>query len=236
MEKFREYNGLSGLRASKLMIKETKKYIPENGRIGDLVKSFTEISCDLLSDDIWLFVQYVISSNESTENKKHAGVEMKVAKDCSISNLLQVLEKLAMNFWTYINSSNPRHYYLLKSMTSKVVKMPEAESEMILEDAPGEIIDDSLNDDKVETHLSFETALVVHVEVSTLDAELASNSREALKRLSELNLQNSESPKPKLVDLLTGESRSLADSSGFAKYARTRRSCLVIHRRVLLQR
>lgn len=224
MEKFREYNGLSGLRATKLMVKETKKLIPEHGRIGDFIKSFDTLTCDLHSDDIWLFVQYIISTNEILEDKKYAGVELKVAKDCPISCLLLVLEKLAMNFWSYSNSSNPKYFYLLKNITSKVVRIPEAGADINLEDVQGEIIDDSLSNKKVETHFSFETALVVQVEVSTLDSEIMSNPKEALKKLNDLASLNADSPQPKPSDLLANNLIVAPDRGSFSKYICSKRT------------
>jgi len=227
MEKFREYNGLSGLSAKKLMVKETKKSIPENGRIGDFIKSFDTLTCDLHSDDIWLFVQYIISSNDALEDKKYAEVELKVAKNCSISYLLLVLEKLAMNFWSYINSSNPKYFYLLKNITSRVVRIPEAGTGTNLEDVPGEIIDDSLSNERVETHFSFETALVVQVEVSTLDSEIMANPKEALKKLNDLGSSTADLSQPRQSDLLVTDSTIVFDRTSFSKYISSRSIPLV---------
>jgi len=117
MEKFREYNGLSGLRAAELTIKGTKKLLPENGRIADYIKNCDELVCDLLSDESWLFVKYELSCGGI---HKQAAVELKVAKDCSIGYLCLVIEKLALNLWSYLNSSLPKYYYVLQEMLIKV--------------------------------------------------------------------------------------------------------------------
>ena len=214
MEKFREYNGLSGLRASNLMVKNTKKIIPNNGRLGDFFKTCDEVICDLLSDDIWLFVEYILSSSE---DNRRAGLELKVAKECSMKYLLLVLEKLAMNFWSYINSSNPKYYYLLKNITCKAVRIPEAKSGNIPEDSPGEIIDDSLSDEKVGNHFSFESALLVKVDISTLEAELIANPKYSLQKFNEYKSGALESP-TNIEPADLKESVLFHDYSDFNKY------------------
>lgn len=121
MEKFREYNGLSGLHAVNISNKVTQKKIPEQGRIGDFIKDCDELTCSLLADEIWLFVKYDFSCSEQ---HKFALVELRVAKECVVKVLRLVLEKLALNLWSFLNSEKPKFYYALKEMTTKMVHLP----------------------------------------------------------------------------------------------------------------
>lgn len=121
MEKFREYNGLSGLHAINIYNKVSKKKLPEQGRIGDHIKDCDELTCSLLADEIWLFVKYDFSCNEK---HKFALVELCVAKDCFVKELRRVIEKLALNLWSYLNSEKQKFYYVLKEMNTKIIHLP----------------------------------------------------------------------------------------------------------------
>ncbi len=137
MEKFHEYNGLTGLRASELMIKGTKKVLPENGRIGDHIKNSDDIiTFDILSEEIWLFVGYDLNC-DAEGSQKRAAVELKVAKDCTLGYLRMVIEKLAMNLWSFSSSQQPRFYYVLKQLIIKLAQMPktyDTDHQCVIED------------------------------------------------------------------------------------------------------
>ena len=121
MEKFREYNALSGLRAVELATQGGKKAIPEQGRIGDHLKDCDELICDLVSDDLWLYVKYEM---ECGDTQKSSAMELQVNKSCTIAYLRWTLEKLALNLWSFLQSSNPIYYYVLKAITLKIVFAP----------------------------------------------------------------------------------------------------------------
>ena len=189
MEKFREYNGLSGLRAVNLLIKGSKQLLPDNGRIGNFIKVSSELLCDLLSDELWVFVKYNIICGEK---KRNTDVELKVNKECSMEYLTLVLEKLALNIWSYKNSKNPKYYYILKSIEAKVVKLAHNN---VSADAPGEIITSSIYEEKIGSCLSAESVLIVTVNVSTLEDELMKNSQYALKKFAEAKNKSIKIPK-----------------------------------------
>eukprot|EP01022_Parablepharisma_sp_SALTPOND_P020996 TRINITY_DN396_c0_g1_i1.p3 TRINITY_DN396_c0_g1~~TRINITY_DN396_c0_g1_i1.p3 ORF type:complete len:328 (-),score=38.61 TRINITY_DN396_c0_g1_i1:4406-5389(-) len=180
MEKFREYNGLSGLRAAGLMIKGSKKVLPEYGRIGDYIKNCDELVCDLLADEVWLFVKYDLCS---IYQKKNAAAELKVAKDCSVGYLQLVVEKLALNLWSYLNSNHPKYYYVLNEIMTKVAKVPKTNlHEISFDNTPGEIISEVLNDKKIGTCFDSESVLIVKVVISTLEEELMADPVFALSK------------------------------------------------------
>ena len=177
MEKFRDYNGLAGLRASELTIKGAKKPLPENGRIGDHVKNCEELVCELHSDEIWLFAKYDLCCYNRA---KHAAAEFKVNKDCSIGYLRLVLEKLTLNLWSYLHSSRPKYYYVLKDITTKLTKASKANMNDVSFDSPGEVIDYFPKEEKVGAHFDAESVLLIKAEICTLEEELLRNPSYAL--------------------------------------------------------
>jgi len=193
MEKFREFDGLSRLRAADLTIKGQKNPIPENARIGDYVKNCDELICDLLSDDLWLFVKYNLIS---TKKKKQAAVELKVLKDCTVGYLCLVVEKLALNLWSYLNSNNPKYYYVLKEIIIKAAQMPKNGINELSFDTPGEIIHDLMKDKKVSACFDSESMLLVKVDISTLEESLMDDPIYALSKYehhdNEMNFSQSE--------------------------------------------
>ena len=94
MEKFREFNGLTGLRATKLSENEEDKILPENGKIKDCLTNSSMLICDIESDDIWVFVKYNLNSSDG--NKKNTA-ELKGDKDSNVKYFRNTLEKFAKN-------------------------------------------------------------------------------------------------------------------------------------------
>ncbi len=121
MEKFHEYHALSGLRAVNLTHKGRKESIPENSKIGDHIKDCDELTCDIVSEDMWLSVRFEM---ECAEKHKSSAMALQVLKNGSVAYLRWVTEKLALNLWSYLNSHEATFYYLLKSITLKIVFAP----------------------------------------------------------------------------------------------------------------
>ena len=77
MDKFPEYNTLSGLRAENLVNKNTKRKIQMEGCVEDYIQNGDEIECDIVFDERWLFVKYYFQGPGAM---KEIDIEVKIGK------------------------------------------------------------------------------------------------------------------------------------------------------------
>jgi hypothetical protein len=152
--------------------------VANRGQIGYFIENGDEVVCDLLSDDIWIFVKY---NFQCKHKQRDVTVELKVEKTCTIANLLLSLQKLAMNVWSYINSRNPKYYYVLKKFKAKLVKVSKEEKGDISLDTSGVMVNDLIKLKHVAEVFTSNSAFVIKVEVLTVEEELALNPTHALK-------------------------------------------------------
>ena len=118
MERFHEYSGLSNLCARNIIVKRTKKPLPENGKLGDFVNNSDELVCDIVSDNMWICLKYDVCCGDL---HKYWTYELNVPKESKIGDLILVIEKLALHLWSYAHLSDPKFYYVLKQMIPKLV-------------------------------------------------------------------------------------------------------------------
>jgi len=178
MEKFREYNGLTGLQATELIVERTGGRVPNRGQIGYYIENGDEVVCDLVSDDIWIFVKY---NFQYKYEQRNVTVELKVEKTCTIANLLLSLEKFSMNVWSYMYSRNPKYYYVLKRFKAKLVRVSKEEMTNISLDSPGDLITDLMKLKQIAEVFTCNSAFFIKVKILTVEEELALNPAYALK-------------------------------------------------------
>lgn len=206
MEKFPQYNKLAGLRAENLEKRATSEALPSNGLVGDFITSGEEILCDLLSEDLWLFVKFYL---RGSFEQKVIDIEVKVGKNQAVNYVLMVVERMAMNFWSSVCSKELNYYYVLSNLTTKIVSTTEIQN--ITADSPGEVIDDAFRLQRVKEHFTSSTVLVAEAEILTLEEQIARNPHYALSRFEELALDPPKEPSTQMrlyessVSLTEGE-------------------------------
>ena len=194
MDKFPEYNTLSGLRAENLVNKNTKRKIQMEGCVEDYIQNGDEIECDIVFDERWLFVKYYFQGPGAM---KEIDIEVKIGKGIFIRHLLFIVEKMAMNLWSSIYIKNQSHYYVLKDITASIVISDTNQIKDISVESVGQIIDETLKSQKVDAHFPPNSVLLVVVDIITLEDQLMRNPRYFFEKFGQ---SNDIDPVPKSVD------------------------------------
>eukprot|EP00826_Nyctotherus_ovalis_P039610 TRINITY_DN3820_c0_g1_i2.p1 TRINITY_DN3820_c0_g1~~TRINITY_DN3820_c0_g1_i2.p1 ORF type:complete len:305 (-),score=97.12 TRINITY_DN3820_c0_g1_i2:1459-2298(-) len=206
MEKFPQYNKLAGLRAENLEKRATSETLPSTGLVGDFIRSGEEILCDLLSEDLWLFVKFYL---RGSFEQKVVDIEAKVGKNQAVNYVLMVVERMAMSFWSSVCLKELNYYYVLSNIATKIVSTREIQK--ITADSPGQVIDDSLRLHRVKDYFTSSTVLVAEAEILTLEEQIAKNPNYALSKYEEITFDPPKEPSTQIrlyessVSLIEGE-------------------------------
>ena len=110
-----EYQNLEGLTATNLTkMDEEKKNLTKEGKVGDVLRNGDIIYLDLISNEIWIKINYIMNNIINKNKKLNVSMDVKIKNDLSFKELrIKLLKCGIMCYLNNFSKSNEKFHFII---------------------------------------------------------------------------------------------------------------------------